>query len=182
MALKSYKHRPVVYVLDEHNEIWKNDVQKDRMFRKWTIGSGGPHGDRTCVIYSGSAHSPFESNLQSNMHNWVVKLQPLADVMINQGTDGKDYATTQLNESFKKFIQMEAFPIAQPLQSLLNDEKTSSTTFSFLFSVPHGNPREIRYLLEFSNKKWTDPKIPIALVSENWIDERQGVFPRSSPF
>jgi hypothetical protein len=71
---------------------------------------------------------------------------------------------------------MEAFPIAQPLQSLLNDEKTSSTTFSFLFSVTHGNPREIRYLLEFLNKNWTDPKIPIALVSEEWIDERQVVF------
>lgn len=171
-ALRNHTSVPVVYLLDEHNEIWKRNKQADPIFRDWTIGSSGPHGKRTFVVYSGSAHSPFETNLQSNMNRWVVKLQPLADLHIDHTSDGPIYSTRP-SPAFIPFIKMGAFPIAGPLKLLLSKTKTKSATFQLIFDLTFGNPREIRYLLQHLADNWTDNSVSISEASEQWVSERQ---------
>ena len=156
LELAKYKHHPVVYIIDEHNEIWKNNKQGVDMWRIWTIGSGGPHGQRTYTIYSGSAHSPFELNLQSNMHKWVIRLQPLP------------------RDSYKHFIEMKAFPLSPHLSALLKSH--SVWTLDYLHHVTHGNPRETRYLLEYLFEKWLDNSESLEDLCEVWMFERQDVF------
>jgi len=151
--LAKYQHRPVVYIIDEHNEIWKNNLQNVPMYRMWTIGRGGPHGQRTYTIYSGSAHSPFELNLQSNMRKWVVRLQPLS------------------RESYKHFIEMKAFPLSPHLSTLLKSH--SPRTLDHLYSVTHGNPGETRYLLEYLFENWVDDSQSLEDLCEDWMFRRQ---------
>lgn len=154
--LTTYTHCPVVYIIDEHNEIWKNNKQGVNMWRMWTIGSGGPHGQRTYTIYSGSAHSPFELSLQSNMHKWMVRLQPLE------------------GESYKRYIEMKAFPLSPHLAALLKDHP--GTTLAYLDHVTHGNPRETRYLLEYLFAKWANKSNSLEERCEKWMFERQDIF------
>ena len=157
-SLKHYINRPVVYILDEHNEIWKSQLEKNDFFRNWTIGSGGPHGLRTCVIYSGSAHSPFELNLQSNMYDWVVKLKPLS------------------RESIEKFITMGATQLSPYLENLIEDDRKSNSTYDYIYRVTEGNPREVLYLMKNLAKNWKNKNQDMVYLCEDWISERKSLF------
>lgn len=169
----SRTRHPVVYLLGEHNEIWKKNLQNEDMFRMWTIGTSVPHGLRTFIVYSGSAHTPFEYHLQYNMLKWVVHLQPLAELTVEKSPVwGKEYDTKQ-NSSFVPFITMGAFPVTPPLKTLLDDSKTAHETYQLIFDVTHGNPREIRSLLEYLLENWTDSSC-LAVVAEEWVNLRKG--------
>lgn len=42
--LSKYEQVPVVYIIDEHNEIWKNKKQESQFFRVWTVMAGSAQG------------------------------------------------------------------------------------------------------------------------------------------
>ena len=93
-------------------------------------------------------------------------MQPLADVVM-----GKYCTTTQQNESFKKFIEMGAFQIAEPLQSLLRDEKTLN-----VLRCHSWQSKRDSLSVEFLAENWTDSAVQISDISEEWISERQILF------
>jgi hypothetical protein len=74
--LQTYKETPVVYVVDEHNEIWRYQKQNTPFFLQYTGYTGLLQGSRTFVLISGSAHSAFEFNLQPGLDRWIRRIQP----------------------------------------------------------------------------------------------------------
>ncbi|KAL6049233.1 hypothetical protein QOT17_007661 [Balamuthia mandrillaris] len=74
--LQGYIEAPVVFVVDEHNEIWWQHKESSPFFRQYMISTGLLQGARTFTLLSGSAHSRFEFNLQPGLERWLRRIQP----------------------------------------------------------------------------------------------------------
>jgi len=78
--LRQVTQTPVLYVFDEHQWIYKSQLDTNRFFTKYITNTDVLQGVRTYVLISGSAHSKFEHSLQSSMQGWLHHLQPLSMV------------------------------------------------------------------------------------------------------
>jgi len=71
---------PVIFIMDEHNELYKGSLQHKHpdIFRDWTTSTRILNGARLLPILSGSAHSKFETRLQTSMQRWKISLKPMS--------------------------------------------------------------------------------------------------------
>jgi len=122
--LQALTKRPVLCIVDEHQWIHKRNLQNKAFFTAYLTKDGAWKGLRTFVIISGSAHSPFEFNLQPGMESWLYYLQPFT-----------------FNE-FLSFTEPEGpFKLAEEYR---NPE---------VYRITGGVPQEIKYLNEFLKEK-----------------------------
>lgn len=127
--LKGATKVPVVYILDEHNELYKDGFQERQKttFANWTKSSGTIlDGLRILPILSGSAHSKFELEgiLQTAMDDWKVHLRPMS------------WESTQV-------LMTEGQPLKLPADSNVQPRE--------FYDLNGGTPREMRKCLKFLN-------------------------------
>eukprot|EP01132_Coremiostelium_polycephalum_P002294 gene2294-2830_t len=118
LELQCVTQVPVLYSIDEHNEIWKLKKDKEVFFRPFMTSTGSCSGARSCLLISGSSHSQFEHNLQPGLERWLHYINPLT------------------YDSFKIAIKNEGFFIK-------SSWRKNNNAYRLLYQVTGGTPREI---------------------------------------
>jgi hypothetical protein len=117
---------PVLYAIDEHNEIWKANKQNHFFIGNFTVSTGLCAGYRTFLLISGSAHSIFLNSLQPGLERWLVRMQPF------------DFESFRLAVSADPSSENFALPASLVPKHL-----------NYLYEATGGLPREILKLRKF---------------------------------
>lgn len=145
--------KPVLFLFDEHNELWKLDPTKSyvpaeipyfRTYTTWTQLSG----PRLYTIYAGSAHSKFEENLPSGEDRKLRFIRP--------------------------FNRIEACKLIEDLQI---PNKISLSAEAVHDEITGGVPRQIVSLQNVNNvKSWrvVQEKTYFALVKKTYSGMSKG--------